>query len=169
MKKLLAIVVLGFLYSSQGFAKNIYISCINEITVNDKTIVSESEYILYKKKNLHLIKNDSYNYENSNRSKKIRNQGKYNPFKGGPLTYKFDEKVWKKKNEDETSYYYGEKFIKTESGISPMSTYEFNKYTLKLSVYVHIYKNQFRENTDYTQVEAMAPLVYSCKKIKGKI
>ena len=50
-----------------------------------------------------------------------------------------------------------------------MSTYEFNKYTLKLSVNVYTYKNQFKENVDYTQVESMAPLVYSCRKIKEKI
>ena len=115
MKKLLGIVVLGLLFSTKVLAKNIYISCTNEVKLNNKVMVSESEYILDKKKNLHLIKNDSYDYKNSDRSEKIRHQGEYNPFRGGPQTYKFNEKVWKKKNEDETSYYYGEKFLKKDN------------------------------------------------------
>ena len=175
MKKLLAIVVLGLLFSSKVFAKDIYLTCENNYVHQDKMkMQTQRDFILDTKKLvLHQIRYTGYSTFNG---KKWKRDEKF------PILDNKGENFYPNYKSSDTNYSFGRSLSITDRK-SALEIEKLNKNNKTKRRYTLIYINKFNlemiiEDFNYegfgtdkvnTKKLFSYSTVYKCKKLNKKI
>ena len=159
----LSILIFASINLSAAYAKGIYLKCISKIdssNIRGTISVSEYDFVLDKKKNLHVVKLESYLLKKES-NYTLKEYG----LLGKPVTWKFGSNYSKLQSQDETFYYYGKKY----NDKKPYRLEKLNKFTLELHTDLYDYEGIGTKTRNLNKIVFNGTVIKKCKKIESKI